>query len=777
MASIMVKCLLDADYITRDDKAVIRLFYKTDAGPIVEEVAGFEPYFFALPRGDIGDLARDVKGLDSVIRHEQVELLDGGVNKKLLKLIVRQPRDVPLLRETLARLPSCAGVREADIPFSRRYIIDSGIIPMENSESVTLNVAAIDCEIACDGQPDAQKHPLSMISYADSTGLRRVWIFGKENPGLDYVEVVASESAMLQRLVETVKSQGIDILTGYNTDNFDFPYFEGRASKLKVELAFGADGSSLKMERRGMNNGARIVGRPHVDMYPVCRQVFNLPRYQLEDVYESMFHKEKLDIKVSEISEFFHSTDRSLFAKLCDYSISDVDATLQIALRMLPLMYEMSKIIRQPLYETSRMRSGQRVEHLLVEEAHQKGILVPNRPSEDEFDEREDSPYEGAFVVDPKKGIHDNIVHFDFTSLYPSIVISHNIDPTTLDCACCRDKAPKAPNGHWFCMNTNGFIPGVLRWLLQKRVEVKNRMKAEADAERKKLLDVEQQAVKLLANSMYGYYGFQRARWYCRECAEAIAGWGRDYIQKTIKIAEGEGFDVVYGDTDSVYITRADIKDQDEIIKKAMVFQKNINDALPEDMELKYEDFYLRGIFITKKRYAVINRQGKMTVRGLETRRRDWCEAAKKTQQGVLDALLKDRDPEKAAKMVKDMVQMIKGGNVPLAELAINTQMTRNLGGYVTEGPHIAAVRRAMKEGVDFKQGDIITYIVTKKGGSSGNIGEKAVIIDHAKEGDYDADYYINNQVLPAVMRILEALGYQEEEMKGQGKQMTLGGW
>jgi DNA polymerase I len=159
----------------------------------------------------------------------------------------------------------------------------------------------------------------------------------------------------------------------------------------------------------------------------------------------------------------------------------------------------------------------------------------------------------------------------------------------------------------------------------------------------------------------------------------------------------------------------------------------------------------------------------------LETRRRDWCNAAKETQRRVLDALLKDRDPEKAAETVKETVQRIKSGNVPLADLAINTQMTRNVGGYVNEGPHVAAVRKAMKEGLDFKQGDIITYVITKKGGS--NIGDRAVVIDHAVEGDYDADYYINNQVLPAVMRILEALGYQGEELKGFGKQMTLDGW
>ena len=332
-----------------------------------------------------------------------------------------------------------------------------------------------------------------------------------------------------------------------------------------------------------------------------------------------------------------------------------------------------------------------------------------------------------------------------------------------------------APNKHYFCLERKGFIPEVLAGLIEKRLELKKAMKVEEDAERKALLDVEQQAMKLLANSMYGYYGFQRARWYCRECAEAIAAWGREYIQKTIKYAEKNGFNVIYGDTDSVYITRPGVEDVDEIVRMAKEFQREINAELPEAMELEYEDFYPRGVFITKKRYALIDTQDKITVKGLETRRRDWCKVAKETQNKVLNALLKDRDPEKAAQVVRDTVQWIKSGEVPLEDLTINTQMTRNIGGYVSEGPHIAAARKAMKEGVEFKQGDIITYVVTKRSGSS--IGDKAVIVDHAVEGEYDPDYYVNNQLLPAVFRILEALGYQEDELKGLGRQMSLGDW
>ena len=104
--------------------------------------------------------------------------------------------------------------------------------------------------------------------------------------------------------------------------------------------------------------------------------------------------------------------------------------------------------------------------------------------------------------------------------------------------------------------------------------------------------------------------------------------------------------------------------------------------------------------------------------------------------------------------------------------MIINTQITKGIGEYVLEGPHIIAAKKAIKKGMEFKQGDIVAYIVTKRGSS---ISDKAMVIDLVEEGNYDAGYYINNQVLPAVLRILEALGYSEDELKGLGKQMRLG--
>ncbi len=767
-----MKTLLDASYTIRDEKPVIRLFYKLREGMNVEEVMDFQPYFYATAKEDLEGLKEKIRSMEGVVSVDSREMIDHGRERQVLRITVRQPRDVPSLRREVKDLEGCEEVRETDLPFTQRYMIDSDITPMENAEEIDLRVASFDMEVYNpQGEPRPEKDPILMISYSDNKGLKRVWSTKGGDLGLGYVREVKSEKALIKEFMETVEEREINIIVTYNGDNFDFPYLKERCSFHKITPSLGFNGAAVKLERRGMNFGARIRGRPHVDMFPVCRQLFNLPRYRLEDVYFELFDKEKIDVKAGEMHRIWDAGKGEDFKVFFEYSMSDADSTLKIAEALLPLQYELSRIVKLPVYECSRTASGQRVEHLLIREAHHRNILVPNKPSDRIFEERKDKSYTGAYVVDPVKGVHDNIILFDFRSLYPSIITSYNIDCSTIDCDCCSGEKHRSPTGHYFCKNREGFIPTVLKALVERRVKVKKKLMKEKDPARKGLLDVKQQALKLLANSMYGYFGFPRARWYSRECAEAIAALGRQYIHETIEKARESGFSIIYGDTDSVYLKLEGVDSREEIMEKSEAFLKKLNSELPGDMELEFEGFYPRGIFITKKRYALMDEHGMLLVKGLETRRRDWADIAKETQERVLNALLREKDPEKAADIVKDVVGKIKEGNVPLKKLAINTQITRGLGDYVQPGPHIIAAKKALRKGLDFKQGNIVTYVITRKGDS---ISDKAKVIDFVEEGDYDADYYINNQLLPAVMRILEAFDYTEDEMKGLGKQLTL---
>jgi DNA polymerase I len=174
-----------------------------------------------------------------------------------------------------------------------------------------------------------------------------------------------------------------------------------------------------------------------------------------------------------------------------------------------------------------------------------------------------------------------------------------------------------------------------------------------------------------------------------------------------------------------------------------------------------------------KKRYALINKKGELIIKGFEFVRGDWSSISKKTQYKVFEALLKDNDKEKAIKKVKEVINNLRDNKVSLKELIIRKQLTKKIDNYKSIGPHVAVAKRLIKKGYQVTAGTIISYIVTE---GKGLIREKAKTIDEIKDQELrpDAEYYINNQVIPAVDRILDVLNITEEEIKNGKKQEEL---
>jgi DNA polymerase, archaea type len=207
-----------------------------------------------------------------------------------------------------------------------------------------------------------------------------------------------------------------------------------------------------------------------------------------------------------------------------------------------------------------------------------------------------------------------------------------------------------------------------------------------------------------------------------------------------------------------------------EIRDKAKKFTSEVNRDLPEGMELEFEGFFQRGFFVTKKRYALIQ-DSNIVVKGLELVRRDWAPVAKKTQEQVLMALLKEGSPQKAVKIVRNTIQDIKDGKISLEDLVIHTQLTKNPDEYTQRAPHVMAAKLALKKGRKVGPGSIIRYVVVK---GREPISKRAVPLEDVDVSRYDPSYYVDNQVLPAVSRIIEAVGYPKEDIIHKEKQSSL---
>jgi DNA polymerase I len=801
--------LLDSDYAEEEKQPCIRLFIKNENGTIVAVDQNFKPYLYVVADEPtkvvkaIGKLQMEEE--NRTIKPESVGLANRtflGQEVKAIKVTFDNPKDMAPLRHVMRSIRGVKEIYEFDIQPARRYLIDSGLVPMggisfngdvvekdgmktvlldkppvpTKAPKIDLSIMSFDIEVYNPtGSTRPDKDPILMISLADNRGFKKVITWKDFKAGLDYVEVVPSEREMLERFVQIVEERDVDILLGYNTDLFDFPYMRERAKVLKVKLKLGRDGSEVIARKRRLATVARIRGRPHIDVYAMIDFLatignIRLIHYTLENVYKYFTCKDKLDIEFTEICDAWDKGGEKAKTFL-KYSMSDADATLEIGLELLPMFFELARIVRQSPFDVSRMTPGQLVEWLLIAEAFRIGELVPVRPVGEEFMERAEETYVGAYVMEPEKGLHEDIVVFDFRSLYPSIIVTHNIDPSALDCKCCKpSEATSVPElGYRFCKKRNGFIPTTLERIIKERVKVKEEMKKyKRDSREYRSLDAKQWAFKIIANSFYGMLGYPRARWYCKQCAESVTSFGRNYIYKTIEMAKNAGFEVIYGDTDSLFC-----KLNGKSKKDAIDFLKKVNESLPGIIELELEGFYKRGVFVTKKRYAMISEDDRMVVKGLEFVRRDWAALAKKTQEAVLEAILRDGSREKAAKIVRDATKNIFEGKVDLDDLIIYTQLTMPIEQYKAIGPHVAAAKKLKAKGASIEPGMIIAYIEAK---GPGSISERAIPVDDFKGMKYDADYYVENQVLPAVMRIMEVLGYREDDLRFEReKQSKLG--
>lgn len=779
--------LLDSDYKTFNEKAYIRLILKNDS-KIETFYKDFDPYIWAVcdenefesTKDKIEGVTKEVNGKSLFIKKcipEDRYLF--GKKVSAIKIIFNHPSDVPNLRKEIEDLTK---IYEYDIPFARRFLIDKNLTPaiyydfelekegnmsfvknfqITNNQNLSIKVFAFDIEVYCKAKPDPKYDPIIMMGIS-TNDFDKVITYKKVTA--DYIEIVDNELLMMKRFFDILLEYNPDIIYTYNGDSFDFPYIYERAKRLKISHPIL---NEIKIDKRGINDSSRISGMVHIDLYPLSRKLLSLNKYTLENVYLNFLGKEKTKLQLTEMDKLWEEGTQDGILKIALYNKEDAVAAKDIGAAIGPLEIELSRIVGQNIFDISKMASSNMVEYLLMKRAFQEKTIVPNKPKGSEYLERSSDTYEGGFVLDPQKGLHEHIAVFDFRSLYPSIIIAHNIDPNTIGCDCCNNTSPDGVN---FCLNKKGFIPEILKELIERRVQIKKKLKETSDRNERTIYQSQQWALKILANSFYGYMGYPRSRWYSKEAASSIASWGRQYIHKAIKIAEDMGLNVLYGDTDSLFVGLGS-----EDMKKSKEFRDKVNSTLPDFMELEFQGYYRRGFFVSKKRYAIIDKENNITTKGLEVVRRDWADIAKKTQEEVLKAILEGKGPEYAAEIVRKTTQELIEGKTPLDSLIIYTQLTMPLSSYKQIGPHVVVARQMKEKGEDIKAGSMISFIV-KNG--DGMIRDRSYDVETFKnEGyKYDAEYYIDNQVLPAIMRILKGFGYTEEDLRfSKNVQKTLG--
>ena len=234
----------------------------------------------------------------------------------------------------------------------------------------------------------------------------------------------------------------------------------------------------------------------------------------------------------------------------------------------------------------------------------------------------------------------------------------------------------------------------------------------------------------------------------------------------------------VYSDTDSIAFLKngKTKKEVSDILEK-------LNNMLPGIMELEIEDFYKRGIWVTKrtgefgakKKYALIGEEGKLKIRGFETVRRDWCDLARETQNKVLRMILEDGNEIRALNFVKEVSRKLKDRKIDKKEILVRTQLKKPISEYKAISPHVIAAKKMEEQKIPIDEGALIEYYIADTG------EKKKLVRDRVKlaheDADYDIDYYLEHQILPAVENIFQVFNININTILNNKKQTTLEGF
>ena len=606
---------------------------------------------------------------------------------------------------------------------------------------------------------------------------KKVITWKKAHKKIPYVEQVKNEKELLEKFSEYLRKISPDFLVGYFSDGFDLPYLKARAEKNQIKLQLGIDGSQ-PIFSRGISTIARIKGIVHVDILKFIRTVYSQymssETLSLNEVAKEFLGDTKKPFTFKHSSKLKGKDWETYF----EYNLHDSVLTYKLFEEFWPDIKEFSNVIKEPVFDLSRAGLSKYVESYILHHLGKFNEIPERRPTYDQISERKfRGPVEGAFVLEPIPGLYEKIAVFDFTSMHTSIIISMNISKgTLLEKITSNSNTIKTSLGKFSFTKEKGF----LSFLLKEIFETRKKFKAEYKKNPSHITKARSNAFKLLSASVHGYIAFFGARYYSKESSASILAYVRKFNKDAIKAIEKKGHKVIYGDTDSIAFLMQGKKETQ--IKDLL---NELNSKLPGIMELELEGFFKRGLWVStrsgmtgaKKKYALLGKDGKLKIRGFETVRRDWCNLARKVQDKVIRQVLGDGNEKKALKYVKEIVKKIKQRKINKEDLIIKTQLKKPISEYKSISPHVVAARKMIEKKIPVSQGNLIRYFIAEdpSGAKTKLVRDRVKLPD--EEGNYDIEYYLNNQILPAVENIFQVFNIDIEEVIETKKQNSLSKW
>jgi len=557
----------------------------------------------------------------------------------------------------------------------------------------------------------------------------------------------------------------------YNGDEFDLPYLYNRAERLGIKK----EDNPLYM----MKDSATLKHGVHLDLYRTLSnrsfQIYAFSQkytdFSLNSVSKALLNKEKIDYGL----EF----DQLSLYQTANYCYNDAMLTYELTSfnkdLLMDLLVIISRIGRMPMDDIARMGVSQWIRSLLYYEHRQRNALIPKREELEKRSEGvtsdaviKDKKYRGGLVIDPKEGIHFDVVVMDFASLYPSIIKVRNISYETVRCShegCKKNTIPQT--NHWSCTKRNGITAIIIGSLRDLRVNYyKSLSKKETLTEdQRQQYTVVSQALKVILNASYGVMGAEIFPLYFLPAAEATTAIGRFTILETIKKCEDVGIEVLYGDTDSLFIKKPTEEQIHTVIEQA---KKDHGVDLEIDKVYRYCVLSNR-----KKNYLGVTKSGTVDVKGLTGKKSHTPPFIRKLFYELLDVLSKVQtvaDFENAKKQITEKIstcaKKVEAKEIPLQDLTFNVMLSKAPAEYIKTIPQHIRAAKLLETIREVKKGDKISYvkIINKPGVKP---------LELAKKEEIDSKKYM--EFMEATLdQITSSMDLDFQTMLGKPKQTGL---
>ena len=751
----------------REEHPIIHVFGRRADGTHEHvRVLGFEPYFYVptdsldTPPEEEYDVIVDSRETDP--DGEPFESIRG---EKLTKVIGRTPRDVGEIRDEFDHY-------EADILFPNRFLIDKGInsgikvserrlgdsgdddsddepntIQVPHTEVVAadvdsdLRVNIFDIEVDDRrGFPEDGEEPIVCLTSYDSFDEQYIaWLYeapdgGGEipndlpnyDPYADHLAVEVrtfdSEAAMLDAFIDYIDDTDPDLVSGWNFEDFDAPYFLDRLEV--VDKRTDRDLSVDRLSRidevwRSGWGGPDIKGRVVFDLlYGYKRTQFTeLDSYRLDAVGELELGvgKERYPGDIGDLWE----DDPT---QLLEYNLRDVELCVEIDRKqgLIDFWDEVRKFVGCKLEDAPT--PGDAVDQYVLHKAYGK-FALPTKGQQESED------FEGGAVFDPITGVRENISVLDLKSLYPMCMVTINAGPETKVDDDYEGETYRAPNGTQFRKEPDGIMREMVDDLLSEREEKKKlRDQHDPDSDEYVIYNTQQAAIKVIMNSLYGVTGWDRFRLYDKEGAAAVTATGREVIDFTETVASELNYQVAYGDTDSVMLELDGDVSKSEAIEQSFEIEEHINsryddfasdelNAAEHRFQIEFEKLYRRFFQAgRKKRYAghIIWKEGKdvddIDITGFEYKRSDIAPITKRVQKEVIETIVTgddlEADREEVREYLTTVIEEFLNGERSVEEIGIPGGIGKRLDAYETPTAQVRGAQYAnLLLGTNFDRG------------------------------------------------------------------------